>query len=211
MLWLALALLFLIASHVVPSRHRVKMTLIGMAGRPAFYAGYSFVSVLALAAVIAAYRSADPGLWLWTPLPAGRYAALALMPFAFLLLVCHFTQRMSAPASFGIHHVTTTPGSLAVLIWSLVHLLNVGAARTVLLFLGMAAIAVAAILKNAGNTEHGLLGAVPFARILLGRERFDFREIRFWRVMAALALTTTILLLHPLVIGVDPLAGLPLP
>nr|WP_247887315.1 NnrU family protein [Azospirillum sp. SYSU D00513] len=205
---MSFALLFLIASHLVPSRPAIRMSLIGVAGRPAFYAGYSLVSFLALAAVITAYRSVESDLWLWVPLYEGRYVALALMPLALFLLVCRFTQRPSAWASFGIYRITSTPGSLAVLIWSLVHLLNVGEARTVLVFVGMAVIAVAAIARNARNTEHGLLGVVPFARILLGRERFDFWEIRIWRVVAALALTKLVLLLHPLVIGVDPLAGL---
>jgi uncharacterized membrane protein len=208
MLQLSAALAFLVASHLVPSRDGVRARLVGAMGRRAYLAAYSVVSLLALWAVVAAYRAADAGLVLWSPAFEGRYVALAAMPVALLLLVCRLTQRPSAEAR-GIYRITTTPGSLAVVLWSLVHLLNVAAFRTVLLFLGMLAIALGSLLRNASRSEpRGAMGAVPFARVISGRERLALGEIGAWRLLLALGLTAAILLLHPIVIGVDPLAGL---
>ena len=205
MLVLSMAILFLIASHVVLSQTTVREALIAAAGPQGFRIGYSLVSTLALLAVIAAYRNADGGPWLWTPGMEDRYIALVLMPLAFFLLVCRFTQKPEIGQ--GIYRITTTPGSLAVLIWSLVHLMNVGEARTILVFVGMLVIALASLVRNAGKVGHGLVGAIPFARILSGRDRLALREIGLWRPLLALVLTKLVLLLHPLVIGVDPLTG----
>jgi uncharacterized membrane protein len=208
MVALCAAVLFLVVSHVVPSQAPIRERLVATMGRQAFLAVYSTVSVAALALVIAAYREADGGLRLWHPGIEGRCAALAAMPVAVLLLVCRLTQDPSRMA--GIYRVTTTPGSLAVLLWSLVHLLNVGEARTVAVFAGMAAIAVASLLRNAARARpSGAAGAAPFARILAGTERFRSAEIGLWRLLAAAAVTALLLCLHPVVIGVDPLAGLP--
>lgn len=208
MLQLSAALAFLVASHLVPSRDAVRARLVGALGRRAYLAAYSLTSLLALWAVVAAYRAADAGLVLWSPAFAGRYVALALMPVALLLLVCRLTQRPSAQPR-GVYRITTTPGSLSVLLWSLVHLLNVAAARTVLLFIGMLAIAFGSLLRNAARSEpRGAMGAIPFARVASGRERVVPGEIGLWRILLALGLTVAILLLHPLAIGVDPLAGL---
>lgn len=206
MLALCAAILFLVASHVVPSQAPIRERLVTAMGRGAFLAMYSIVSVAALAMVIAAYREADDGLRLWYPVMEGRYAALAAMPVAVLLLVCRLTQDPSRMA--GIYRVTTTPGSLAVLLWSVVHLLNVGEARTVAVFAGMAAIAVASLLRNAAQARpRGAAGAIPFARILAGTERFAPAEIGLRRLLAAAAATALLLYLHPVVIGVDPVAG----
>lgn len=206
MLKLCAAILFLVASHVVPSQTAVRGWLVAALGRGPFLVAYSLVSTAALAAVIAAYRAADAGIWLWQPAFASRYAALAAMPVAVLLLVCRLTQDPERRA--GIYRVTTTPGSLAVLLWSLVHLLNVGEARAVAVFTGMAAIAVASLLRHAALTG-GLAGAVPFARILAGTERFVPAEIGIWRPLLAVAVTALLVHLHPFVIGADPVAGLP--
>ncbi|HEV7368595.1 NnrU family protein [Arenibaculum sp.] len=206
MLMLSAALLFLVASHVVPSQAAVRGRLVARLGRGTFLAAYSLVSVAALALVIAAYRSAGTGTWLWYPVLEGRYAALAAMPVAILLLVCRLTQDPSRMA--GIYRITTTPGSLGVLLWSLVHLLNVGETRTVAVFVGMAAIAAASLLRNAMLARpRGAAGAVPFARILSGSERFAPAEIGVWRLLLAAAVTASLVHLHPLVIGPDPLAG----
>jgi uncharacterized membrane protein len=209
MIMLSVAILFLVASHVVPSHPAIRGRLMEALGRGAYLAAYSLVSAAALAFVVAAYRHAGPGAMLWSPAPENRYAALAVMPFAVLLLTCRLTQSPSRAG--GIYRITSTPGSLGVLLWSLVHLMNVGEARTVALFLGMAAIAVASLLRNAaasGKGDGGAVAAIPFARILSGAGRPVAAGIGLWRVLLALAATGLLLHLHPLVIGVDPLAGI---
>jgi uncharacterized membrane protein len=205
MLMLSVAILFLVASHVVPSHPAIRERLMEALGRGAYFTAYSLVSAAALAFVIAAYRHAGPGAMLWSPAPENRYVALAVMPFAVLLLTCRLTQSPSRAA--GIYRITSTPGSLGVLLWCLVHLMNVGEARTVALFLGMAAIAIASLLRNAAASG-GAVAAIPFARVLSGAGRPVLAGIGLWRVLLALTATGLLLYLHPLVIGVDPLAGI---
>jgi uncharacterized membrane protein len=127
-----------------------------------------------------------------------------------LLLVGRLTTPPRGEAAHGIYRVTATPGSLALLLWCLLHLLNVAEARLVVVFTGMAAIALFALLKNwhlapAGRRRGGLL---PLAAILSGREQLVLTEIGWWRLGLAVLTYLALLLLHPLVIGVDPLAGL---
>jgi|HigsolmetaAR204D_1030405.scaffolds.fasta_scaffold01283_4 uncharacterized membrane protein len=192
---LLISLLVLTASHLVPSAPPVKSRLIALMGRPWFYTVYSVVSVLALAAVVAAYRAADPAL-LWLPWPGARPVALLLMPVALFLVVCRLTTRPSAVRR-GIYRITAAPGSLGVLIWTLVHLANVGAARTVVLFAAFAVIALAALIKNVGTAPKSA-----------STEGSVWSEIGWVRPAGAILLYIALLHLHPLVIGVDPLAGL---
>lgn len=207
MIKLSVAILLLVASHVVPSHPAIRERLVEALGRGAYFTAYSLVSAAALAFMIAAYRHAVPGIRLWDPALESRYAALAAMPLAVLLLTCRLTQSPSRTA--GIYRITSTPGSLGVLLWSMVHLLNVGEARTVMVFLGMTAIAVASLLRNAAPGPGGLVGAIPFARIASGADRFVPAEIGVRRLLLALMATGLLLRLHPAVIGVDPLAGIP--
>jgi hypothetical protein len=49
---------------------------------------------------------------------------------------------------------------------------------------------------------------LSFAAILSRRERLVWREIGWWRVGVALLVYASLLYLHPIIIGRDPLAGL---
>lgn len=206
---LVAATLLLVASHVVPSAPGIRARLMASAGRRGFYAGYSLLSVLALILVIWAWRAAAGGPWLYVPAHEARLLAVALMPLALFLLVGRLTTRPGGDTPHGIYRITAVPGSTALLLWALLHLPNLGEARTVVLFLGMAAIALFALIKNYRCSPPGRrrAGILPFAAILSGRERLVWSEIGWWRLGAALALYLLLILGHPHVIGVDPLAG----
>lgn len=207
---LALSLAVLIGSHIVPSAPGVREHLLAVLGRRWFYALYSLVSVAALAAVVLSYRAADPDIWLWTPGVGARHAAILLMPLALILLVGRLTTRPDPAGPRGIYRVSCVPGSLAVLIWALLHLANVGAARTVLLFAAMAGIALFALVKNVARAGplHRRAGILPFGGALRGRMTIAWGEIGWWRPGLAVLLYAVLVTLHPLVIGVDPLAGI---
>jgi uncharacterized membrane protein len=198
---------FLVASHVLPSAPVPRRLLIERLGRGGFLAAYSLLPLLALALVILAYRAAGPGPWLYLPPPEARLVALAGMVPAIVLLTARLTARAEARPT-GIYRLAAAPGSLAVLLWALLHLLNLGEARQVVVFSGMAAIAAAALIKNLrlappAFREVGLLR--PSA---LGRRAF-WRELGVWRLGLALVAYAALLALHPAVIGRDPLAGIP--
>lgn len=202
------AVLFLVASHALPANRSVRTVLTERMGMRGFRALHSLVSVLALAAVVAAYRQAEPGLWIWYPAFEARWLTIAVMLPVAVLLVCRFTQR-PAGEPHGVYRITTTPGSMAVLLWSLGHLAAMGDQRRVILFAGMLVIALVSLVRNAGVARpRGLLGTIPFARVLTGRERLAPGEIGVWRPLAGVLLYAALLALHPLVFGVDPLAGI---
>jgi uncharacterized membrane protein len=209
MLALSLAALVLIATHLLPAAPPLRGRLIAAFGNRPYYVGYGLLSTLALGLVIWSYRRAGPGDWLYGPFDNARATAVALMPVAIFLVI----GRLTTPARGtlrGIYRITTIPGSLGTLLWTLLHLLNVGEDRTVLLFGAMAGIAAVAAVKNtlvaARRWPAG--SALPFAALLGGRIAADWAGIGWLRLGLAVALYVALLGLHPLVIGVDPLAGL---
>jgi uncharacterized membrane protein len=109
-----------------------------------------------------------------------------------------------------MYRVTAVPGSLGVLLWAFVHLLNLGEARAVVVFAGLAVMTLIALLKNlrVAAPAYRDIGWLPFAAIARVREIFRWREIGWWRVGLALLVYASLLYLHPTVIGRDPLAGI---
>jgi uncharacterized membrane protein len=204
------ATLLVIASHVVPSAPGLRERLIGTFGRSGFYAGYSLISLLTLGLLIWAYRAAGPQPWLYAPPPAARILALAAMLIATFLVTARLTTPAQPDRPHGIYRVSAVPGSLGVLLWALVHLLNLGEARAVVVFAGLAVMTLIALVKNLrlAGPAYRHVGWLPLAAIVRGREVLVWREIGWWRVGLALLVYASLLYLHPIVIGRDPLAGI---
>ena len=204
------ATVLVIASHVVPSAPGLRERLIGTFGRSGFYAGYSLVSLLTLGLLIWAYRAAGPQDWLYTPPPAARIVAVVAMLTATFLVTARLTTRAPPDRPIGIYRVTAVPGSLGVLLWALVHLLNLGEARAVVVFAGLAVDDPDRLVKNLAlaGPAYRDVGWLPFAAIVSGRQIFVWREIGWWRLGLALLVYASLLHLHPIVIGRDPLAGI---
>jgi uncharacterized membrane protein len=101
------------------------------------------------------------------------------------------------------------PGSLGVLLWAVVHLLNLGDPRAVILFGGFALIALTAVIKNlvGAGAQRREVGWVPFAAIARRRQAWVWREIGWWRLGLVLLVYGSLIYLHPIVIGRDPLSG----
>jgi uncharacterized membrane protein len=208
--FLIAATLLVIASHVVPSAPGFRERLIGRVGCSVFYAGHSLVSLLTLGLLIGAYRSAGPQDWLYAPVPGARMVAIVAMLLATLLLTARLTTRAPPDHPIGIYRVTAVPGSLGVLLWTLVHLLNLGEARAVVVFAGLAVMTLIALLKNlrVAAPAYRDVGWLPLAAIMSGREVLLWREIGWFRLGLALLVYASLLYLHPIVIGRDPLAGI---
>lgn len=205
---LAGALVLLVLSHALPSAPTIRERLIASLGRTVFYVTYSAISLLTLALVIVAYRDA-PWVWLYTPPAGARWLAVLIMPLAMFLIVGRLTTS-PGPEPAGVYRITAVPGSLGILLWAVLHLLNLGAAHQLLLFGAFAAIALLALMKNMRVAPPGFrrIRVVPFFAIVTERERLVWREIGWWRLAVALAGYGMLLWLHPAVIGLDPLAGL---
>lgn len=207
---LIVATVLVIASHVVPSAPGLRARLIGTFGRSGFYAGHSLLSLITLGLVIWAYRAAGPQDWLYVPHPAARTVALAGMLLATFLVTARLTTQAPPDEPVGIYRITAVPGSLGVLLWTLVHLLNLGEARAVVVFGGLAAMTLIALVKNLrlAGSAYRAVGWLPLAAILRGRQTLRWSEIGWWRLGLALFVYASLLYLHPVVIGRDPLAGI---
>lgn len=205
--WLIAATALLVASHVVPSAPGLRQRLIDLFGRRGFLVAYSVVALLALALAVLAYRAAEPGPWLYPSPPGSRLLAVGGMVVAVFLVTCRLTTRDDPKEPSGIYRLSAVPGSLGVLLWALLHLLNRGETRLVVIFAGLALIAAWSMVKN-------LLVAAPAYRRVgvldpgaLGRIEV-WRAIGWRRIVLAAAGYLALLYLHPVAIGPDPLAGL---
>jgi uncharacterized membrane protein len=210
MAFLVAATLLVIASHVVPSAPGLRERLIQALGRSGFYAGYSLIALLALGLLMWAYRAAGPQPWLYTPSPAAGIMALGAMLIATFLLTARLTTPARPDRPHGIYRITAVPGSLGVLLWTLVHLLNLGERRALVVFVGFATMTLIALVRNLvrSGPPYRHVGWLSFAAILSRREMSVWREIGWWRVGVALLVYVSLLYLHPIIIGRDPLAGL---
>lgn len=210
------ALAAMVLSHAVLSAPGVRPLLVRRLGRPGFIAVYSAVSFGALAALVWTYLTVDSGPWLFEPPTSAPLAAVVIMPLAVFLVVGRITTPYGAPeaplAPAGIYRVCRYPGSVGLLIWALLHLINFGDARRALLFGVMALISILALVKNdrlRRRADDGHLDdtrIVPFSAIFAARQEMPWREIAWWRFALAAAIYLALLLGHPWLLGADPLA-----
>ena len=216
------ASLGLVLSHAALSAPGVRPWLHARLGRVAFYAVYTLVSTAALAAFVLAYRAAETGPQLFVPAGPARLAAVILMPLAFIGVVARLSTRarrgeaLAPPA--GIYRITRAPGSLAVLLWAGLHMLNMGDAKRFAGFAVMALIGIAAIVKNEivlarsndplAETWREQTRLVPMLALDGRRAMQALGEIGWSRLAGGLVAYAAVLALHPYVFGLDPLLAL---
>lgn len=114
----------------------------------------------------------------------------------------------------GIYRITRFPGSLGILLWSLLHLASTGDVKRVLAFSVFALIAVTALVKNErllGRQEGEAARAFRAATSLVpfgnggGSSIVALKETGWKPLLAAVVLYGGLLVLHPIVLGVGPL------
>lgn len=196
-------------SHWLPSSPRLRPVLTGALGTRGFHIAYSMLSLAVVAWLIAAYGRAAGSGWLWLPPLWARWAIVLGMPVALWLVLARLMTRPGEEPA-GIYRLTAAPGSVGILLWALLHLLNAGQSRAVALFAAFAVIALAAAVKNLRTAPRARrkAGLLPSLAILRGRMAFARRDVDWRPAALALALWAGLLTLHPMVIGPDPLAGL---
>ena len=216
------ASLGLVLSHAALSAPAVRPWLRARLGRTGFYALYIAVSTAALAAFVAAFLAAGSGPQLFVPAGSARLVAIILMPLAFFGVLARLSTRarrgeaLLPPA--GVYRVTRAPGSLATLLWAVLHMLNMGDAKRFTAFGVMALIAIVAIVKNEivlARSDDPLApawraGTTLVPMMALGRRRAmrALGEIGWLRLAAGLIAYAAVLALHPYAFGLDPLLGL---
>ena len=215
--WVELALAFALftCAHALPARPAVRQGLTRRLGTRTYLLLYNAASLLLLWWLIAAAGRA-PFLAVWAPAAWQAHTALVALAASCVLLALAvgrpnpFSFGGGDPTRFdperpGIVGLTRHPILLAAALWAGAHLLANGDLAHVLLFGAFMAMSLGgmAILDRRSRRR---LGA-DWARLAVGRAPTPLPGDGLRLVLAAL-LFAGLLLLHPAVIGVDPLAWL---
>lgn len=216
------ALLAFFLLHSLPVRPAVKAWIVGLIGARLFTLAYSCVSIAALGWLIVA-ASRAPYVELWAPAPWQHLAALVIM-FCVSLIVAFALGRPNPfsfggssavdfdPSRAGIVGLHRHPLLLAFFLWASAHLLpNGDLAHGILfgLFAGFSLLGMKLIdrrtRRRLGTKDYqALLMSVRQAGLLRG---FADDHVLI-RSAAGVGLFIGLVLLHPAVIGVSPLAAL---
>jgi uncharacterized membrane protein len=188
---LILGIIVLIGVHFVPAFPNLRDSLMGRLGKNGYRAMFSVVSLLGLALVVWGFAKA-PVVQVWSPPVWTRHLALLLMLPVFPLL---FAAYLPGKIKAKVRHPMLT----AIKFWALAHLIANGDLASIILFGSFLAYAVVdrILLKRRSGAEPVLAASEAEAR------RNDMISIG-----AGLALYVAFLFwLHPLLIGVSPLAS----
>jgi len=216
------AMVGFVGSHFLLSWPAVRSRLVAAMGEKVFLILYSLVSVLFLAWVILAYRSA-PFVAIWELGLAGRFVAAGLMPIALVLAVIGLTtpnptavggERFSdaGRAARGIVTITRHPFLWGAVLWAIAHLAANGDAASVILFGGILILSLGGMAaidhKRAlrlGDTWRSFAAKtslVPFAAAAAGRVKVDWKGIGWWRPGLGIVLYAILVYSHRWLIGV---------
>ncbi len=210
-----------VGGHFALSSIGVRTPLIGLLGETGFRVAYSLLAVATLIWTVAAYRAA-PVVVLWQTGPGLWHVPAVLMLFACVLAVAGLTTRTVTmvggeslsrdpqPAS-GIATVTRHPFLWAVTLWAVGHMAVNGDAASLILFGGMAVLALGGM-AHIDHRRRMTLGAdwgpvamttsvIPFVAAIQGRTRIDWRGIGWPRLVGGVVLAVVLPFLHPWLSG----------
>ncbi|MCK0150772.1 NnrU family protein [Marivita sp. S6314] len=213
---LALAVFFI--SHAALVRPPVKGPIVAQIGARWFSVAYSAVSIgLLVWVVIAAGRAPFVELWPWSPWQS--WGAMALV----LAACCLFAVALGAPNPFsfgggdaarfdpaqpGIVRLTRHPFLWVLLLWAFAHVIPNGNLAHVILFGGFAGFAALGM-RMVDRRRQRLLGP-DWAKLDTARRQTPISQIwhpkrrTLQRVLMGGTVFALLLVLHPVVIGIDP-------
>ena len=221
------ATLAFVGGHFLLSSRPLRPLLNERFGERAFRLIYSAAMTVSLIWMIAAFRAA-PVIPVWQPAPVLAWVPLLVMPFASILLVAGLTSPNPTLVG-GERFLDGTPGSPAVGmlsitrhpflwgtgLWALSHLLANGDLSSIVMMGGISVLSFAGMHhidlrreSNLGATWGPMkltTSVLPFAAVLTGRTKVDWRGIGWWRPALGLVVYAALLHLHRGLIGVSPL------
>jgi uncharacterized membrane protein len=222
MLWLVLAALLWMAVHIGIAGTALRGAIVARIGEGAFRAGFSAFSVIAILALVTAWRRAETTP-LWFAPDWLRWVLVLLMLPAFILFVASVARRNPTAVGGegaldaepgGIQRVTRHPMLWSFALWAMVHILGNGDSAAIVFFgaflvtalAGMPSIdaklarrAPAAWAKLAAKTS-----ILPFAAIAAGRNRLQLREIGWVPPVVGLIAWAALLHFHRSLFGIAP-------
>lgn len=221
-----LALSAFLLAHAIPPLPSVRGRLVALFGRKIYLILYSGLSLVLIAWLISAAMRA-PYVPVWYPLPWQAVIPVVAMPIALWLLIAGLAEGNPLSVSIRSTAATAAPGPMAsitrhpvlwgFLLWAVAHIAPTGHVVALILFGGMALLAVAGMFaldrrarKRLGTGRWETLAAraplIPFAGIARGS---GLRAVVSWPAAAALLVYFWFLLDgHRRLIGPDPLAWL---
>lgn len=212
----ALAFAVFLASHSLPTRPPVRRHLVAALGERPFQLAYSLASLALLAWLISAAQRA-PYVALWPPALWQWHVTLTVMPVAFVLIAVGLAvpnplsvSVRRAPADWapgGLLRVVRHPLLWGLALWGAAHALPNGDLALVLLFGGLAAFSLAGI-PLVERRRRRELGPDRYAELAAARTGYRDLVGQGLATASGLALFAVLLLLHPWLFGVDPLAPL---
>ena len=212
--------------HFLVSGTRLRDALLAQLGERAYRALFSVASLGGLVWLIYAYRHA-PMLALWSPAPAGRPLAYALVFVAFLLAVIglatpsvtgvgmesKLTERGGSSLVRGVTRITRHPFLWGVALWAVAHLLENGDLASLVLFGSLLVLALGGTasidakrrrMYGAGWSDFAqATSSVPFLAIVSGRNNLSpaMREIGVVRPLAAILAYVLVFWFHGQLFG----------
>ena len=209
----AAAILFFLLSHSIPVRPPVKAKLVAWLGGTGFTIAYSALSIGALAwLILAAGRAPAVVLWDWAPWQNHlTYAAMTLACAVAALAIGRpnplsfggaNNQRFD-PDQPGIVGWNRHPLLLALLVWSLGHLVPNGTLAHVILFGLFAAFSLLGM-RLIDRRKQRTFGLAEWQRLAGGPRRIVPTTSGIARLAAAAVLYLLLILGHGPVIGIQP-------
>jgi uncharacterized membrane protein len=221
---LAAAVLLFVFSHLGMATSAARGTLVRRLGEWGYLGFYSVVALATFAWMVAAFAAA-PDARLWQAPTALRHLALSLVFLAVVLVVAGYTKanptavmldRLPGDPCRGVTRVTRHPVLWGIALWAGAHLLANGDLAALVLFSGMAVLAVAGTFlidrrrRFQGGAAWRALEArtsnVPFAAIRDGRAGAGvgqaLAEIGWWRLALGAIVYALLLAVHPWIAGV---------
>jgi uncharacterized membrane protein len=222
---LALATIVFVGAHIALSSHPIRDRVIDRVGARPFLALYSVAVALPFAWMIAAYIAA-PYIELWFAPTAVKHLTLSVMIPAAIMIVASLSPNNPAVAGAptpnlsdgpkGIFRITRHPFMWGVALWAITHLMANGDSASVILFGGLAGLAVGGTMHTDSRKRRQLGAAwtlyarqsshLPFLAIAQGRTRLIWSEIGWRPTILGIGLYLVLLIAHEPIIGVAPMS-----
>ncbi|MEE8388350.1 MAG: NnrU family protein [Acidiferrobacterales bacterium] len=224
LLFLILASVAMIATHVVPALPSIRQRLVGMLGERGYQGVFTLVALVAITAMVYAFNR-SPLEFIWEPGPIVKRLPAVLMPLAFILLVTGLLTRnptmfgqesrldSDTPAR-GIVRITRYPFIWATILWSVSHIAANGDIASIVFFGGFLGLAVfgAIGIDKKRAAKYGeqwtrfadVTSNIPFAAILSGRNRLVWSEVGWTKPVIGIAAYVAMILAHRWLFGVMP-------